>query len=109
LIVTSFGTGRPRARAPQPAARSRHSDPAVVILLLFKVVIEVIDPVMGSFQVSRIKRQTPTIDAANFCMMSLFLGIHPTIGRVQLRNVGRQTPEKVVRWNDRLWIIFAND
>jgi hypothetical protein len=40
-------------------------------LFLLKVVPEVIDPVMGSFQLGCIKRQIRSIEVANICMMNL--------------------------------------
>ena len=40
-------------------------------LFLLKVVPEVIDLVMGSFQLGCIKRQICTIEATNICMMNL--------------------------------------
>jgi hypothetical protein len=49
-------------------------------LFLLKVVPEVIDPVMGSFQRGCIKRQIRTIEARNIRMMNLLLVIHPSIG-----------------------------
>jgi hypothetical protein len=46
-------------------------------LFLLKVVPEVIDPVMGPFQLGCIKRQIRTIEAMNIRMMNLLLVIHP--------------------------------
>src|SRR5438445_5602424 len=52
-----------------------------VALFLLKVVAEVIDPVMRSFQLSCIKRHPRTIEATNIRMMNLLLVIYPSIGR----------------------------
>jgi len=52
-------------------------------LFVLKMVPEVIDPVMGSFQLGCIKRQIRTIEATNICMMNFLLVIHPFIGRFQ--------------------------
>src|ERR1700739_1400807 len=78
-------------------------------LFLLKVVPEVIDPVMASFQLGCIKGQVRTIEATNICMMNLLLVIHPFIGRLQTGDVGRQTSQEIVRWNHGLRIIFPND
>jgi hypothetical protein len=52
-------------------------------LFLFKVVPEIIDPVMGSFQLGRIKRQLRTIEAANIRIRDLFPLVYPSVGRIQ--------------------------
>ena len=78
-------------------------------LFLLKVVPEVIDPVMGPFQLGCIKRQIRTIEATNIRMMNLLLVIHPSIGRLQTRNVGRQTTDIIVGWNYCLGIIFPDN
>lgn len=49
-------------------------------LFLLKVVPEVVDPVIGSFQRGCIERQIRTIEATNIRMMNLLLVIHPSIG-----------------------------
>jgi hypothetical protein len=58
------------------------SNTALLIKSLFlrKVVPEVIDPVMGSFQGGCIQRQIRTIEATNIRMMNLLLVIHPSLG-----------------------------
>ena len=73
---------------------------------LLKVAPEVIDPVMDPFQLGCIKRQIRTIEAANIRMMNLLLVIHPSIGRLQTRDVGCQTSDRIVGWNYSLRIIF---
>jgi hypothetical protein len=75
-------------------------------LFLINVVPEVIDPVMGPFQLGCIKRQFRTIEATNIRMMNLLLVIHPSIRRLQTRDVGRQTADMIVGWNYSLRIIF---
>jgi Na+/citrate or Na+/malate symporter len=67
-------------------------DSALLIksLFLLKVVPEVIDPVVGSFQLGCIKGQIRTIEATDICMMNLLLVIHSFIGRLQTGNIGRQ-------------------
>ena len=75
-------------------------------LVLLKVVAEVIDPVIGSFQLGRIERQVRTIEATNIRVMNLFLVIYASIGRLQTRDIGRQTINGIVGWNYGLGIIF---
>jgi hypothetical protein len=81
----------------------------LAFLLVFKMAVKIIDSVMGSSQFGRVKRQIRAIEATDIRMMKLFLGTYPSIDRLQLLNVGRQTIEKIVRRNDRLWVIFPND
>ena len=81
----------------------------IKLLFLFKVVPEVIDSVMDSFQLGRIKGQIRTIEATNIRMMNLLLVIHPSIGRLQTRDVSRQTSDIIVRWNYSLRIIFPDN
>ena len=87
------------------------SNTAVLIksLFLLKVVPEVIDPVMRSFQRGCIKRQIRSIEATNIRMMNLLLVIHPSIDSLQTRDLGRQTVEKIVGWNYSLRIIFSDN
>src|SRR4029077_9898275 len=75
-------------------------------LFLIKIVSEVINPVMGPFQLGCIKRQIRTIEATNIRMVNLLLVIHPSIRRLQTRDVGRQTGDIIVGWNYSLRIIF---
>lgn len=60
-------------------------------LYFFSKVPEVIDPVMGSFQLGRIKRQLRIIEAANISIRDLFPLTYPSVGRIQTGDVGRQT------------------
>src|SRR6266550_3733583 len=78
-------------------------------LFLLKVVPEVIDPVMGSFELGCIKRQIRTVEATNICMMNLLLVIYPFIDRLQTGDVGRQAIESIVGWNHGLRIVFPDD
>jgi hypothetical protein len=70
------------------------------------MIAEVIDPVTGAVQLVCIKRQIRGVEATNIRMMDLLLVIYPSIGRLQTRDVGRQTFEKIMGWNYRLRIIF---
>jgi hypothetical protein len=54
----------------------------IKLLFLLKVVPEIIDPVVGPFQVGCIQHQVRTIEATNIRMMNLLLVIHPSIGRL---------------------------
>src|SRR5271167_4380558 len=92
---------------PPPSAET--SLPTIKSLFFLKVVPEVIDPVMGSFQLGCIKCQIRTIEATNICAMDLVLVIHPFIGRLKTGALGRQTIQKIVRWNHGLRIIFPDD
>ncbi len=78
-------------------------------LLLFKMGVKIVDPVMGSFQLRRIKRQCRTLEATNIRMTNLVLGGYPSVGRLQLCNVGRQALDEIVRRNDRSRVIFPNN
>src|ERR1700728_4328889 len=78
-------------------------------LLLLKMVPEVIDPSMRPFQRGCIKPQISTIQATNIRVMYLLLVIHPSIGRLQTRDVGRQTSDIVVGWNYSPRIIFPHN
>jgi hypothetical protein len=77
-------------------------------LLSFKMVAEAIDSVTGSFQLGLFQCQIRTIQAMRIPMVNLFLATYPTIGRFQLC-VSRQPSDKIVRWNERLWVIFQHD
>ena len=66
------------------AVRSRRDSAWPIKSLFFlKVVPEVIDPVMGSFQIGCIKRQIRTIEATNIRVMNLLLVLYPFIDRLQ--------------------------
>src|SRR6185312_795227 len=92
-------------------AELRLADALLLIrsLFLFKAVPEVINPVMGPFQLCCIKRYIRTIEATNICMMNLLLVIYPSISRVQTRGVGRQTSDIIVSWNYSLRIVFPDN
>ena len=49
-------------------------------LLLLKVVAEIIDPVMGSFQSGCIQHQIRTVEATNIRVVNLLLVIYPSDG-----------------------------
>ena len=49
------------------------------LLFLLKVVAEVIDPVMSSFQLTGVKRSRRTIETTNIRMLNLFLIVYPSI------------------------------
>jgi hypothetical protein len=73
-------------RDPAYPLRSRcFPESALLIksLFLLKVVAEVIDPVMASFQRGRVKRQIRTIEPTHTRMLSFLLIIYPAVGRVQ--------------------------
>src|SRR5271170_7584492 len=78
-------------------------------LFLLKMVPEVVDPAMGSFQLGGIQRQSRAIEATNIRVMKLLFVIHPCIGRLEAGDLGRQTREKIVGWNHRFRIIFTDD
>ncbi len=88
---------------------ARHPPATRLCSFLLKVVAEVIDPVMGSFQFGCIKRQVRTIEATHIRMMNLLLVIYPPVGRLQTRDISRQTKDKIVGWNYSLRIIFPHD
>ena len=90
---------------------NRRWDSALLIksLFLLKVVPEVIDPMMGPFQLGRIERQLRAIEAANIRIRDLLPLVYPSIGGIETRDVGRQTLDKIVGWNHSLRIIFPHD
>ena len=91
-------------------ANARANAPRIAYaLFLLKVVAEVIDPVMSSFQLSFIKRHPRTIEATNIRVMNLLLVLYPFIGRLQAGDGARETVKKIVRWNYGLRIIFLHD
>jgi hypothetical protein len=84
-------------------------DLLIKALFLLKVVPEVIDPVMGSFQLGCIKRQIRTIEATNICKMNLHLVIHPFIGRLPDRRRRSSNQSEIMGWNHGLRIISPDD
>jgi hypothetical protein len=73
-------------RDPTHPPRSRcFPETALLIksLILLEVVAEIIDPVMASFQLGRVKRQFRTIELTHIRMLSFLLIIYPSVSRVQ--------------------------
>ena len=99
-----MGTG---ASARPPLAKL--PVPAELALFLRKVVPEVIDPLMGPFQLGSIQRQLRTIEATNIRMLNLLFVTHPPSPDSKPEASVVKPVDKIVGWNHSLGIIFSDN
>jgi hypothetical protein len=86
-------------KSPEHAlCRRGNSALRIKSLLLLKVVPAVIDPIVCPFQLGCIQSQIFTVKATNIHMMNLLLIVHPSIGRLQTGDAGRQTILEELTW-----------